>query len=454
MLGAAAAIPAAMVAARAAADPGSGPDSGGTGAPAPAAPAPAAGRWAAERAAEWRKQAGWMVGCNYINANAGNQFEMFQAQTFDTARINTELGWARGVGMNVVRVFLQDQLWTADPAGFTQRLDTFLTMANANGIRVMFVLFDSCWDPNPKPGVQREPKPGVHNSTWVQSPGAAVLSSPDTSKLQAYATGVVKAFANDPRVVAWDVWNEPENLADSYPLAPPDKVAKVARLLPKAFEWARAGGPTQPLTSGVWADTRPEIRAIQLEQSDVISFHSYDPPEKFRSMAADLAEQGRPLLLTEYMARPQGSTIETILPICKELGIDAMQWGFVAGRSQTYYPWDSWKQPYVGARQPQQWFHDLLWPDGRPYRDAEVATMRTLTGRPQAAPAPAQAAQPAPSPAQPAPGQAAAQPVPAQAQAAPAQAQAAAPGLPAQGSPLPAQGSPLPAQGSPVPGAQ
>jgi hypothetical protein len=319
------------------------------------------------------------VGCNFINANAGNQFEMFQAQTFDVNRIGTELSWARGLGMNVVRVFLQDQLWTADPAGFKQRLDTFLTIAASNGIRTMFVLFDSCWDPNPKPGVQREPTPGVHNSTWVQSPGAAGLTAASTANLQAYATGVVQAFAQDQRVVAWDVWNEPENLADSYPLSPPDKVARVAQLLPKAFEWARAGNPSQPLTSGVWADTRPEIRAIQLAQSDVISFHSYDPPEKFRSMAADLAKQGRPLLLTEYMARAQGSRIETILPICKELKIDAMQWGFVAGRSQTYYPWDSWKQPYVGARQPQEWFHDILWPDGKPYRDAEVATLRELT---------------------------------------------------------------------------
>ncbi|KXO95750.1 1,4-beta-xylanase [Tsukamurella tyrosinosolvens] len=374
------------MAARAAADPGSGAGAGGTvgpttpGAAAPgAAPAGPAARWTPERAQQWRTQNPWMVGANYINANAGNQFEMFQAQTFDPNRMNLELGWARGLGMTTMRVFLQDQLWTADPTGLVQRLDQFLTIAHNNGIKIMFVLFDSCWDPNPKPGVQREPTPGVHNSTWVQSPGAAGLTNADTAGLQAYATGVVKAFANDPRVVAWDVWNEPENLADSYPLSPPDKVARVAKLLPQAFAWARAGNPTQPLTSGVWADTRPEIRAIQLEQSDVISFHSYDPPEKFRAMAADLAKLGRPMLLTEYMARPQGSTIETILPICKELNIDAYQWGFVAGRSQTYYPWDSWKQPYVGARQPQQWFHDLLWPDGRPYRDAEVATVRRLT---------------------------------------------------------------------------
>ncbi|WP_371820991.1 cellulase family glycosylhydrolase [Tsukamurella sp. PLM1] len=379
-LGVAAAVPAAMIAARAGADPGSGAGAGGTVGPTtPAAGQPAQARWTPERAQQWRAQNPWSVGCNYINANAGNQFEMFQAQTFDPNRMSLELGWAKGVGMRVIRVFLQDQLYTADPAGFIARLNTFLATATAQGIKTMFVLFDSCWDPNPKPGVQREPTPGVHNSTWVQSPGAAALTSQDTAKLQAYATGVVTAFANDPRVIAWDVWNEPENLADSYPLAPPDKVARVAQLLPQAFAWARAGNPTQPLTSGVWADTRPEIRAVQLAQSDVISFHSYDPPEKFRAMAADLAKQGRPLLLTEYMARPQGSTIEAILPICKELGIDAYQWGFVAGRSQTYYPWDSWKQPYTGARQPQQWFHDLLWPDGRPYRDAEVATVRRLT---------------------------------------------------------------------------
>src|SRR6202035_1159195 len=81
------------------------------------------------------------------------------------------------------------------------------------------------------------------------------------------------------------------------------------------------------------------------------------------------------------MPRPQGSTIETILPVAKRHNVGAFNWGLVAGKTQTYYPWDSWAHPYQAP--PQVWFHDLLLPDGRPYRDSEFPAVRTLAGGPQ-----------------------------------------------------------------------
>jgi hypothetical protein len=53
-------------------------------------------------------------------------------------------------------------------------------------------------------------------------------------------------------------------------------------------------------------------------------------------------------------------------------------WGFVAGKTQTYLPWDSWQHPYLQS-QPAVWFHEVLWPDGTPYRQAEVDLIRRLT---------------------------------------------------------------------------
>ena len=98
------------------------------------------------------------------------------------------------------------------PPGFKKRIDTFLGIAAKHKIRPMLVLFDSCWDPFPKLGPQRAPKPGVHNSGWMQSPGAEALKDRSQyPRLEAYVKGVVGAFANDDRVLAWDVWNEPDN---------------------------------------------------------------------------------------------------------------------------------------------------------------------------------------------------------------------------------------------------
>ena len=104
-------------------------------------------RWSEQRANDWYAQQPWLVGSNYIPATAINELEMWQADTFDPRRIDLELGWAQSIGLNTMRVFLHDLLWQQDAAGFQKRIDTFLTIAHKHHIRILFVLFDSCWNP-------------------------------------------------------------------------------------------------------------------------------------------------------------------------------------------------------------------------------------------------------------------------------------------------------------------
>jgi len=320
----------------------------------------------------------WLVGSNYIPSNAINQLEMWQADTFDPQRIDTELGWAESLHMNTMRVFLHDLLWQQDPAGFRERVDTFLTIAHKHHIRPLFVLFDSCWDPNPHLGKQHAPTPGVHNSGWVQSPGARALDDPSQyPRLEAYVKGIVGAFAKDPRILGWDLWNEPDNTnAGSY-TDPPDKVKRVLVLLPQVFAWARSVHPTQPLTSGPWKFDGSATEKIQLSNSDIISFHSYEPPDVFESRVKALQSYRRQILCTEYMARPRGSTFQSILPAAKKYNVGAINWGFVQGKTQTYLPWDSWQHPYVD-HPPDVWFHDIFYASGKPYHQAEVDFIRTI----------------------------------------------------------------------------
>jgi hypothetical protein len=144
-------------------------------------------RWKEKDADEWYAQQSWLVGSNYIPSYAINELEMWQADTFDPKRIDIELGWAESLGLNTMRVFLHDLLWKQDPEGFKKRIDIFLNIAQKHKIKPLFVLFDSCWDPNPKLGKQHAPTPGVHNSGWVQSPGAAALKDPaQYPRLEAY----------------------------------------------------------------------------------------------------------------------------------------------------------------------------------------------------------------------------------------------------------------------------
>ncbi|MBP6822887.1 MAG: cellulase family glycosylhydrolase [Acidobacteria bacterium] len=345
-------------------------------------------RWTEQQAKAWYARQPWLVGSNYTPANAINELEMWQAESFDPTTIDKELGWAESLGMKTMRVFLHDLLWQQDSAGFKKRLDQFLRIAAKHKIKPMLVLFDSCWDPFPQLGKQREPKPGVHNSGWLQSPGAKALQ--DTAqypRLETYVKGVVGAFAKDNRILAWDVWNEPDNTnGSSYgKQEPANKVALVEALLPKVFTWARAAGARQPLTAGVWKgdwSTDAKLSAmdkIMLEQSDVISFHNYDDGAAFEKRIQWLQRFNRPILCTEYMARGNKSTFEGSLPVAKKYNVAAINWGFVMGKTQTHLPWDSWQKPYVD-REPAIWFHEIFKPDGSPYRAAEVELIRKLTG--------------------------------------------------------------------------
>jgi hypothetical protein len=347
-------------------------------------------RWSEAKAQQWYAAQPWLVGANFIPADAINQLEMWQAESFDPREIDKELSWAEGLGMNTMRVFLHDALWQQDAPGFQKRIDTVLTIAAKHHIKPIFVLFDSCWDPEYKLGPQRPPIPGVHNSGWVQSPGAKALEDEaQYSRLKKFVQGVVGAFANDDRILAWDLWNEPDNEGggDYAKQEPTNKKGLVAKLLPEVFAWAREEHPTQPLTSPLWTGPRWDepaasnaVEREQIEESDVISFHNYGWPEDFARRVHELEGYHRPLICTEYMARPMGSTFDTILPLGKQLHVAMINWGFVQGKSQTYIPWDSWKRPYV-EEQPPVWFHDVLYPDGRPYREREAEILRELTGR-------------------------------------------------------------------------
>jgi hypothetical protein len=346
-------------------------------------------RWPESRANDWYAKQPWLVGSNYIPSNAINELEMWQAETFDPQRIDVELGWAESLGMNTMRVFLHDLLWQQDSAGFEKRLNTFLTIAAKHHIKPIFVLFDSVWDPLPHLGKQHAPVAGVHNSGWVQSPGAKALADPSQyPRLEAYVKGVVGAFAKDKRILAWDIWNEPDNVnTGSYSqFEPPNKVALVLALLPKAFEWAREAGATQPLTSGLWdgdwssPETLNAMSKIQVAESDVVSFHSYERPEQFEKHVVTLQQYHRPILCTEYMARSNGSTFQGILPVAKRYNVAAINWGLVAGKTQTYLPWDSWQHPYTD-RQPAVWFHEVFRTNGEPYSQEEAAFIRQIIGR-------------------------------------------------------------------------
>jgi hypothetical protein len=345
----------------------------------------ASGQWSTEKANSWYQAQPWLVGCNFIPSTAINQLEMWQADTWDPATIDRELGWAADLGFTSIRVYLHDIVWDQDRKGFLKRMDEFLGIADKHGIGVMFVLFDGVWDPFPKAGKQREPRPHIHNSGWVQNPGREILSDPvRQDALKGYVQGVIKHFRNDRRVQVWDIFNEPDNPVPQYrDVELPNKAEVALQLLKKSYAWAREVRPSQPLTSGVWIGNWGDeskltaMERFQLEESDVITFHSYNNLEETIKCVNNLRRYNRPILCTEYMARGNASTFDPKLGYFQRENVGAYNWGFVDGKSQTIYPWDSWRKQYDG--EPSPWFHDILRRDGTPYDRQEVEYIKAVT---------------------------------------------------------------------------
>ena len=324
--------------------------------------------WSAEKANEWYASKPLHIGANFLPSTAINQLEMWQAETFDTATIRKELGWAASIGMNTMRVYLHDLAWKADPKGFKQRINTYLKIAASNGISTIFTVFDDCWNPEANIGAQPAPKPGIHNSGWVRSPGKSVHDdSTQWSYLKDYVKDVLRSFRKDKRILMWDLYNEPGNSGYGKSSMP---------LLKKVFEWAWEIRPDQPLTCATWSNDKA-YNDYQLSVSDVITFHNYGDVKSLQKEIDKLLLLNRPVICSEYMARTRNSYFQTHLPIFKSHKVGAINWGLVAGKSNTIYAWDT---PMPDGAEPKLWFHDIFRKDGTPYRQEEIDAIRKAAG--------------------------------------------------------------------------
>ena len=351
-------------------------------------------RWSEERAWEWQKDNGWMVGSNFNPSTSINQLEFWQEDTYDPETIERELGWSAELGMNTHRVYLHNLLWDQDSLGFIKRIENYLEMSDRKGIKTLLVLFDDCWHPAPKLGKQPDPMPFVHNSWWVQSPGSAILG--DSSRhheVKNYVKGIITHFADDKRVIGWDLYNEPGNVAPTQKghnefAIKEDKDIYTLSLLRKAFKWAREVNPSQPLTTSIWKtwekdddwsklEMLSDLSKFTLSNSDVISFHTYGDINEMKLRVEQLETYNRPIMCTEYLARSQGSTFQAMLPLLKEKQIAAINWGFVAGKTNTIFPWSSWDVDFTST--PEVWHHDILMPDKTPFDQAEIDFIKEMT---------------------------------------------------------------------------
>ena len=348
-------------------------------------------KWTVDKANEWYQVQPWFVGCNFIPSSAINQLEMWQAGTYDPATIERELGWAESLGFNALRVYLHDLVWSDDPRGFAERIDHFLGIAQHHGMRALITLFDDCHRPDPRPGKQPLPVPGVHNSGWKNSPGQKLVlqfhdgtvPKKEKTRLAEYIQGVLARFADDERILMWDVYNEPGQSGNG------DKSNELLRL---TWQWAHGVRPSQPLTACLDGSVGEKNVALNLTKSDLITFHCYSGTSLENTIIQHQASHsGRPLICTEYMARELGTTFQHSLPIFTKHGVGCFNWGLVAGKSQTHFNWKTVEEmerlkeeravlrPGDPIPEPPLWFHDIFRIDGTPFDQKEIDFIRDIT---------------------------------------------------------------------------
>lgn len=353
-------------------------------------------RWTAAEAQNWWDSKPWICGFNFLPSTAVNFLEMWHPETFDLPTIERELGWAGDIGFNAIRVNLHTLVWEHDRDGLLDRIDSLMDVARQNGIDTVLCLFDDCGFGGAEPiyGPQPDPVPGIHNSRAVACPGrGSVVDASQRPMLEQYVRDIVGSFRDNPRILFWDIYNEPGNrmefVSGGFSKYGGDLDAHSLSLMESAFDWARSEKPSQPMTVAAWTTPLPgedahpyqtEIDRAALLLSDIVTFHAYWKADHVARFIDYLSVLDRPMLCTEWMARPVDSRIDDQLQLFHDRKVGCFQWGLVQGRTQTHLPWPAdLVSAHGGSSDRSVWFHDLLYPDGLPYAPDEVATIALLT---------------------------------------------------------------------------
>lgn len=345
-------------------------------------------KWSADRAWEWYNSRPWIRGCNYMSADCANRIDQWQEYGFEQRLSTTEKEFAlmQTLGYNSIRIVPEFIVWVKERLGFLDRFERYIALAARYGISVMVVLGNDCCPPYEE--ALRRTVLGPQSVDWgyhggrkvsqhgrLDGPGYSLLDDPEYAvKYYEFVSELVTKYKDDERIIVWDVFNEPGNgrrESMSFPY------------LQKLLEIIRAIDPIQPLTIGIWSqstdlDRLKDIEKFGLENSDVISYHNYGSYECNVRELRLLKKLGRPVLNTEWLNRCAGNTIEEIFPLLYLENVGSYHWGFVAGKYQTFEPWEHiWtgynKDPSRYADFDfTKWFHDLYRPSHRPYNPKEV----------------------------------------------------------------------------------
>ena len=346
-------------------------------------------KWSKEKVWEWYNERPWIRGCNYMSADCANRVDQWQEYGFEERLETTkrELALAAETGFNSIRIIPEYIVWEKEHDGFMERFERYIDVAAQNGISCMVVLGNDCCPPYEE--AQKRMQLGEQKVDWgyhggrkvsqhgsFDGPGYSVLDEPELAERSyEFVREIVSKYKDDERILIWDVFNEPGNSKRASMSLPHMK---------KFFEIIREIDPIQPSTAGVWInyENLDEIQKFGLENSDIISYHHYGSYANEVKLIHHLKQYGRPLVNTEWLNRPSGNNVEELFPLCFLEKIGCYNWGFVAGKYQTFEPhnstWDDYKLNPKNYENYDftKWMHDLYRPNLNPYNPKEIDVIK------------------------------------------------------------------------------
>ncbi|MBR6007662.1 MAG: cellulase family glycosylhydrolase [Clostridia bacterium] len=346
--------------------------------------------WTNDQAWEWQKKVGWLRGCNFIGSDCCNRIDMWQSYN-NEAHMRTaerELALCRDIGFNTVRLIIEFDVWFQERARFMQILENYISLCARYGQKVMLVLANEAQlcrgeEYVPKPLGEQVYALGYHQGRFPLTDEQKALEpyhelerKQTRSKYLEMVGEIVGRYRADERVVCWNVYNEPGISIGM------ERCLPIIRLM---FDTVSELDPVQPLCSDVWYwkdyDNLNPRDALSARLSDVISWHNYQPLDKFVTGYEQLRRLNKPILLTEWLHRIVHQNVRELYPLLYLERINCWCWGFVAGKTQTYEPWDSLWERFDRENGNTDldfklWQHDLFRPSLRPYDPAETETIK------------------------------------------------------------------------------
>jgi len=251
--------------------------------------------------------------------------------------VERDLGYARRLGINSTRIWLDYRALLADPAGYVSQVVNYVRMAWSFGISTMPILW---------------------NGNMIDP---AILKPDYRVSAERYMSAIIAALKDEPGLLMWDIMNEPtcnDYMRKATASEKPERDAAMWGFVRHGCQFVKGADPVNAITVGntFIEDTEPTVDLV-----DVISFHDYLETRKRVNATYDHAEDlarrhHKPLINSELACLCRANPYDMALEICES-------------RHVGWYLFELMVHDYWGD------VHGIVYPDGTVRDPAIVAAI-------------------------------------------------------------------------------